>query len=142
MHLPDVNVLVAAHRPSHPHHATAFAWLTAALNGDEPVTVPDAVWSGFVRVVTNHRVFERPTPLTEAIGFLHVLFSAPAFDLTPRTGREFDHFVAVAVDARAAGALVPDAYLAALAIGLGARLVTFDRDFRRFDRLHVVELRA
>jgi uncharacterized protein len=35
----------------------------------------------------------------------------------------------------AAGNLVPDAYLAALAIEAGCELITTDRDFARFDGL-------
>ncbi|MBD5784839.1 PIN domain-containing protein [Cellulosimicrobium terreum] len=140
MFLPDVNVLVAAHRPSHPHHQVANTWLSEALNGSRAVTLPDAVWSGFVRIVTHRRVFERPSTLDESLQFLRVVISAPAAVPTPRTGRELDHFESACRDAGATGALVPDAYLAALALGLGATLVTFDRDFRRFDRLRLLEL--
>lgn len=43
-------------------------------------------------------------------------------------------------EASATANLVTDAYIAATAISLGATLVTFDRDFRRFDGLKVLEL--
>ena len=43
-------------------------------------------------------------------------------------------------DAGASADLVTDAYIAAAAISLGATVVTFDRDFRRFDGLSVLEL--
>ena len=42
--------------------------------------------------------------------------------------------------AKASANLVTDAYIAAAAIALGATVVTFDRDFRRFDGLSVLEL--
>ena len=38
-------------------------------------------------------------------------------------------------EGRASGDLIPDAYLAALAIELGAELISFDRDFARFPGL-------
>jgi hypothetical protein len=37
-----------------------------ALNGDEPVAFVGPVVSGFLRVVTNRRIFLRPTPLEVA----------------------------------------------------------------------------
>jgi predicted nucleic acid-binding protein len=43
-------------------------------------------------------------------------------------------------DAGAAADLVSDAYFAAAAATLGATLVSFDRAFRRFDDLSVLEL--
>jgi predicted nucleic acid-binding protein len=41
-----------------------------------------------------------------------------------------------------AGNLTSDAHLAALAIEHGAELVSFDRDFNRFERLRTVILKA
>ena len=41
-------------------------------------------------------------------------------------------------EADARGNLVPDAYLAALAIESGSELVTADRDFRRFSGLRLI----
>lgn len=142
MLLCDVNVLVAAHRPDHPHHTAALPWLQEAVNGLEAVVVPDVVASGFVRVVTHARVFEVPTPLDEAFGFLHELTRGPAVVAMPPVDGLVDRLDAVCRDADARGSLVSDALLATYAVALGARLVTFDRDFRRFDGLMVVELRA
>ena len=45
------------------------------------------------------------------------------------------------LDAGASADLVTDAYIAAAAISLGATVVTFDRDFRRFDGLSVLRAR-
>ncbi len=42
--------------------------------------------------------------------------------------------------ARASGNLITDAHIAASAMASGATLVTFDRDFRRFDDLRLEEL--
>lgn len=46
--------------------------------------------------------------------------------------------VNVVEDAEAAANLVPDAYIAAMAIEHDCAVATFDRDFRRFDGLRVV----
>ena len=42
--------------------------------------------------------------------------------------------------ADASANLVTDAYIASAAMAMGATVVTFDRDFRRFDGLSVLEL--
>lgn len=59
--IPDVNVLVAAFRPDHEHHVVAATWLNAARDacatGDGTFVLPPMVVAGFLRVVTNHRVF-------------------------------------------------------------------------------------
>ena len=140
MLIPDVNVLVAAHRPSHPHHEPAAAFLNAAINGTEAVALPDLVATGFVRIVTNRRVFTVPSSIDEAFGFLRAMESAPAWSAMPGPALDLDRFASACTQSGATGALVTDAYLAAIATGLGIRIVTFDRDFRKFDGLAVVEL--
>lgn len=47
---PDVNVLVAASRQDHPHHAVAHAWLKTALvnsGAKQPLAILPMVASGF-----------------------------------------------------------------------------------------------
>jgi predicted nucleic acid-binding protein len=57
MILPDVNVLVYAHREDAPKHAAYRGWLEALINGDQAYGMVDLVLSGFLRVVTHPRVF-------------------------------------------------------------------------------------
>ena len=60
MLLADVNVFVYAHRPESPRHEEHRAWLDAALNGDEPFGVSEAVLASFVRITTHRRIFLPP----------------------------------------------------------------------------------
>ncbi|HIZ36046.1 MAG TPA: PIN domain-containing protein [Candidatus Ruania gallistercoris] len=142
MLLPDVNVLVAAHRPSHPHHESASVFLNEAINGTEAVVLPDLVATGFVRIVTNSRIFSTPSSIDEAFGFLRAMESAPAWSAMPRAAVDLHTFESACKESGATGALVTDAYLAAIAIAFGIRIASFDRDFRKFDQLAVVELAA
>ena len=108
------------------------AWLQAALIGDEPVAISELVLSGFVRIVTHPRVFDPPDDVPSALAFADAVLAQPA---AVRVAPGENHWrifsdLCRAVDAR--GNLVPDAYLAALAIELGAELVSTDRDFARF----------
>ncbi len=66
MILPDVNVLVYAHRRDTPDHEAYRAWLESTLNGDAAYGMSDLVLSGFLRVVTHPRVFKQPSSLVDA----------------------------------------------------------------------------
>ena len=77
MRLVDVNVLVYAHRLDTPRHEDYAAWLHALLAGQEPYGISDLVLSGFLRVVTNPKVFKQPTPIETALGFTAVIRTQP-----------------------------------------------------------------
>jgi len=133
--VPDVNVLIYAFREEQPDHGRYREWLTGAFAADEPVALPGHVLSGFMRVVTNPRVFAPATPPDEAARYVEALRSAPGA-VTPRLAdSHVDTFLRLCVEVNAKGNLVADAYLAAIAIELDALLVTTDRDFARFPGL-------
>ena len=73
MIVPDVNILIYAFRAEQPDHKRYRAWLTEALAADEPVALLGQILSGFMRVVTNPRVFARATPPAEAARFAEAL---------------------------------------------------------------------
>lgn len=70
MILLDVNVVVAPHRGDHPQRRTVRPWFDERLAGEKPFAVPTVVWASFLRLVTNRRIFEVPTPLTDAFAFV------------------------------------------------------------------------
>jgi hypothetical protein len=73
MLLPDVNVLVYAHRRDAPDHARYLAWLESTVNSDQAYGLADLVLSGFIRVVTHPRVFNPASFLDDALAFVNVL---------------------------------------------------------------------
>lgn len=135
MILPDVNVLVYAHREDVPRHPEFRGWLEAVAGGDETFGLSDLVLSGFVRVVTHARVFARPTPTERALEFAEVLRAASNSVPVGPGPRHWGIFARLCRDAEARGNLVPDAWLAALAIEAGAEWITTDRDYARFPGL-------
>jgi toxin-antitoxin system PIN domain toxin len=135
MVLPDVNALVYAHREDAPHHAGCRDWVEAVVNGGESYGLSATVLSGFVRVVTHPKVFARPSPLADALEFTEQLRGrANCVPVAPGR-RHWAIFRELCVEAGAKGNLVPDAYLAAMAIEAGCEWVTTDRDFSRFKGL-------
>lgn len=139
MILLDVNVLVeAGHRDAIRHEATA-AWLTETLGGDRPVGLADAVLVGALRVLTHRKVFADPATPVAAWAFIDAVREAPAahpVTATEATWRRLGHLLGT--DDGLRGNLVPDAWLAALALSHGAAMATRDRGFARFPGLSLV----
>jgi toxin-antitoxin system PIN domain toxin len=131
--LPDVNVLIYAHREDAPEHKRYAGWLRAVAEADEPFAVAEVVLASFLRIVTNRRIFDPPTPMETAIAFCQRLVEWPRAVLVAPSRRHWDFFVDLCREI--AGPLVADAYLAALTIGHGCELITTDSDFARFKGL-------
>ena len=135
MLLTDVNVLVYALRLDVADHSRYKDWLEEMVASEPAFAVSEQVLSGFVRVATHPRAFKLPTPLDVALSFAdRIRNHANAVTVAPGE-RHWDIFTRLCRHAGAKGNLVPDAYLAALAIESGSEWITTDRDFARFDGL-------
>lgn len=135
MVLPDVNVLVYAHRADVLDHQRYARWLEEVAGGDAAFGLSDVVLSGFLRIVTHPRIFNPPTPLEDAMTFVEVLRARANCVLVMAGSRHWDLFTGLCRRVGAKGNAVPDAYLAALAIESGSEWVTADRGFARFPGL-------
>lgn len=132
--LPDVNVVLAAFRADHVHHAPARAFLDTARAGDEPLGLSLIVLSAVVRLATNPRVLARPDTTDAVLDYLDVLLDEPA-RIVSEGERHWPRFSTLCRELQLRGNLVPDAHLAALALEQHAELITFDRGFGRYPRL-------
>ncbi len=131
----DVNVLVYAHRRDLAEHEDYRQLLERLANDLEPLVVPDAVLSGFVRVITNRRVFAAPTSPAAAWGAVNALLSAPAVRVVTPGPRHWENFRSLAAGIDARGDDVADAYRAAYAVENNALWLSADRSFARFTNL-------
>jgi uncharacterized protein len=131
----DVNVLVYAYREDAPDHAAYRQWLRQTVDGDEAYGVADLVLSGFLRVVTHPAIFSTPSPTAHALRFAEALREGANCVRIAPGARHWEIFRRLCLEAGAKGNLVPDAYLAALAIETGSEWITTDRDYSRFPRL-------
>jgi uncharacterized protein len=133
--LVDANLLIYAFDDTSSHYAEAHDWLDRQLNGTSAVGLPWESITAFLRVVTNPRIYGKPTSI--AIAWQQVkewLDAEPAWIPLP-TERHREILEEFMLLAGIRANLVPDAHLAALAIGHGLTLCSADSGFARFPRL-------
>lgn len=136
MILPDVNVLVYAYRREARHHDRYASWLSGVVGGSDELALAESVLTGFLRIATNPRIMADPAPVGEALAFVDALRRPRRSRIVAGTQATWTQLEDLAAhDAQIRGNLVPDAWLAALALSHGCRLATADRGFARFPGL-------
>ena len=135
MILVDANLLLYAYDPRAAQHDASRLWLETALSSSELVRFAWLTLWAFLRISTNARVFERPLSITEAEALVSAWLAQPGAGLLEPGERHREILTGLMRSGQAAGPLVMDAALAALAIEHGATLCTTDRDFARFPGL-------
>lgn len=136
MLLPDVNVLIYAHREDASDEHDAYAsWITKLATGDEPFALSALALVGVARIVTNPRIFRRPSTLDEVFAFLDELVARPNARVVTPGPQHLEIWQKLCRASHATGKLVADAQHAAVAIEHGCTLVTTDSDFSRFTDL-------
>lgn len=132
MWMPDVNVLVYAHRGDESTNPFYKEWMERLVDSPEPFALSVLVAVGFIRIVTNPRMYAEPTPVPLALGIIDTLVSRRSCRLIPPGPRHWPLTRDLCAGASASGKLVADAQHAALAIEHGCTWATRDRDFERF----------
>lgn len=116
-------------------HAAYRDWLTGVVDAPGAYGVSDQVASSFLRIVTNPRIFECPSTTKKALEFVTALRDRPnAVNVAPGS-RHWSIFHELCEGPDVRGDVVPDAWLAALAIEAGCEWITTDRGFERFPEL-------
>jgi toxin-antitoxin system PIN domain toxin len=131
----DVNLLVYAHVVRTLEHERARDWLDDKLNSAAPVGLPWASLLGFLRLVTNRRIFDNPEPVSEAWRQVHAWLDCEPVWIPEPGPRHADRLGDLLRLPGVRGSLIPDAHLAALAIEHGLVLCSTDGDFGRFPGL-------
>lgn len=88
------------------------------------------VVASFLRLVTNAKIFVKPTPVEEAVGFIDALLTMPGVEM-PSLGVEWPLLRQLCLTKKLTANDIPDAWLAASVVQLGEHLVTFDADFKK-----------
>lgn len=130
-----MNVLLHAHREEQPEHEPIRAWLVDRVSSRRPFGVPGLVFSGFLRIATNPRAFRSPTPLDTALAVVESIRAQPNCVVVEPGARHWAIFIGLCRRLHARGNVVPDAYLAAMAIETDSDFVSTDRGFGGFPGL-------
>ena len=135
MLLTDVNVIVYAIRHDLDCHRPYRAWFDALVQSDESFGMSELVLSSVLRILTNPRIYKKPTPILTALQIIQRIREQPNCVMIQPGPRHWDIFVDLCRKVKAQGNLIPDAYLAALAIESGCEWITTDRDYALFPGL-------
>ena len=132
MIIPDINLLLYAYDSVSPFHAKAASWWRACLSDTETIGLPQVVVFGFVRVGTNARAFHHPMTPPEAARHVRSWLGQPVVQVLDSGPDHVGQVLKLLESVGAAGNLVTDAQIAAIALDHGAVLHTSDTDFVRF----------
>jgi toxin-antitoxin system PIN domain toxin len=136
MLLLDVNVLIYAHRSDSCDDHPAYAeWLTGLATGFEPFALSSLSLAGLVRIVTNPRVFRKPSTHDEVFAFIGELVARPNARVIHPGPQHLEIFEDLCRRSQATAKLAADAQHAAVAIEHGCTMVTTASDFDRFPGL-------
>ena len=135
MILPDVNTLLYAVNRSSDQHAIALRALRHGFDDPRGVALAWTVLLAFLRLSTRRGIFPKPLSVDDALRAIgHWLEHTRAQVVHPGE-RHAEILGRLLRSAGTAGNLTTDAHLAALAIEHGAIVLSFDRDFARFEGL-------
>ena len=130
----DVNVLLAAARQDHTHHARAKDWLESLLTdcevGTQTLSLPLMVIASFLRLITQAKIYPNPATSKQAVAYVDWLLSIRGVSIGVQ-GKEWTQLRKLCLDKQLVHNDIPDAWLASLVISSGEVLATFDKDFRK-----------
>ncbi len=136
MLLIDTNILVYAYRQDSFRHMEFRRWVEQMVSSGQTFSIPEMIGSSFLRIVTNPRIYRLPTPFEEALTVLDDLTRSPNHVANHPGKNHWAIFIDLCRKADVKGDLVPDAYLAALAIEIGGEWITADKDYSKFPGLN------
>lgn len=135
MIIPDVNLLLNAYNRDFPDHSSAKTWWEDVASDREPIGLAWVTLLGFVRIMTNPRIMQRPMAAGDALEAVESWLNLPSTELIEPGPRHGEILFRLIRSVGVAGNLTTDAHLAALAIEHQARIASTDNDFARFPGL-------
>ena len=135
MILIDANLLIYAKFSDFPQHEISRHWLESTLNSTGRVGIAWPTVLAFLRITTNPRLFEEPLSIDTAWEQVLDWIDHPRVWLPEPTDDHMETLGTLLHTTQAAGNLIPDAHLAALAITHGLTLCSADSDFSQVSEL-------
>ena len=130
----DVNVLLAAARQDHTHHARAKDWLESWLTdceaGTQTLMLPLMVIASFLRLITQAKIYPNPATSKQAVAYVDWLLGIRGVSIGLQ-GKEWTQLRKLCLDKQLVHNDIPDAWLASLVSANGEVLTTFDKGFKK-----------
>jgi uncharacterized protein len=139
MKLVDANVLLYAVNSDAPQHEESRRWVDDALSGGDTVAFAWIALLAFVRLCTKIELFPAPLSIDEALDRVDAWLGAPSAVVIEPTTDHARIVRSLLAPVGVGGNLVNDAHLAALAVEHRCVVVSYDRDFARFEGVRVEE---
>jgi toxin-antitoxin system PIN domain toxin len=137
--LPDVNVWVALAIQEHPYHARALQYWSEGSAAR--IWFCRVTMLGLIRLLTQKAVAkDAAMSLQEAMNYYAEISSLPNIAGVAAEPPEVEVLLRNFVDSGLPSKHLTDAYLASFAVAAGLRLVSFDKDFERFEGLTLLRL--
>lgn len=141
-YLLDVNVPIAVLRTDSPHHDSASSWIRDVVERGAEIVVLAETLAAAVRLLSNARAWQQPTPPADAVVGLNALVEVTQARVIG-AGREAWHeFIRLTSAVSLTTRMVPDALIAAAASAQGATIVTYDRGIGDYPGVRSVILSA
>ena len=133
MIMPDANVLLYAVNTASEQHAASLRALQQGFESPRGVAVAWTALLAFLRLSTRRGIFPRPLSVEDAMRVVKSWLAQPRAQVVNPGERHVEILERFLMSTGVAGNLTTDAHLAALAIEHGAVVLTFDREFARFE---------
>jgi hypothetical protein len=135
----DTNILVYSHREDSAFYRKAFETVRSLAESGRLWSIPWPAVHEFLALITHPRIYNPPTPLSDALLQVRAWMGCPTLSLIGEPGDVYfpylEHLIEVS---QAAGPRIHDARIAAICIAHGVdELWSADRDFSRFPGLKV-----
>lgn len=135
----DSNILVYAHREDSPWHIPAEKRLTELANSGFPWAIPWPCVHEFLGIVTNPRIYRRPSLVTEALDQVGAWLECPWLYTIGELDGYWEVLASHLRSGRIVGSMVHDAKIVAICQQHGVEMLwSADRDFSRFQGMEIV----
>ena len=134
----DTNILVYSHRRESPFHSAAAKLVKSLAEGTVSWAIPWPCVHEFLAIVTHPRIYQPPTPTSQATAQVGAWLESPSIALLGETADHFAQLQEMLERTSVVGSAIHDAKIAAICASHGvSKLYSADRDFSRFRGLQV-----
>lgn len=132
----DTNILVYSYRADSPHHQKAHTTINDLANSGLPWAICWPTIHEFLAIVTHRKIYDPPTPTTQALRAIDALTATPTLHLLGESAQHLEILHSLIQSGSIIGPKIHDARIAAICLGHGvSQLYTADRDFSYFPQL-------